>query len=196
MPRKTIKQLQAEITATNKQFARLPLSLQRVEIARDVIAQLEQGKFQATQGTYVELPKKLTKADLKRDASLVFAASETCTVCGIGGLFVSAVCKADKLPVIDLGTESGSRLSVQGVDSYEYLKQFFPEKMLANIEGAFEQRNDFGGEWGCQWFAEDVDDDNDRLRLIMENIIVNDGEFLFENSPESKTVWYTPNFAG
>lgn len=199
MPRQTIKQIQAQIKATNKAFAKLTPAEKRVAIARDVIEQTVLGKFQAKQGTYAITNNPLSHTDLNNDASLMYTRAERCTVCGIGGLFISAVCKADKLPVSELAKdiyETGDYLEVQGGSAHAYLQQFFDGDTLNNIEGAFEQRNDFGGDWGCAEFAMDVEDDNDRLRLIMENIIVNNGEFDFNTLPKEKTVWYTEGFTG
>lgn len=192
-----LTKLQALIKADNEAFEKLSPAKKRVAIAKDVIAQLQTKKFKAEQGVYVRLDKELTERELKKDASEILTAAKECTVCGIGGLFVSAVCKADKLPVqeaLDAYDYSRSETNFDGEKAYEYLEQFFDEQTLRNIETAFEQRDDFGGEWGADEFAEEVEDDDDRLRLIMENIVVNKGKFKVENKPVNQ--WVTVGFRG
>lgn len=191
---KKLTKLQQEIQRKNKIFAKLSPADKRVAIATDVILQLRAGKFDAQQGVYVSLDRELTKRELKKDASEVFT-NKSCTVCGIGGLFVSAVCNADNLPVSQIELYNETEASVEGESAYDYLVQFFDEEQLKAIETAFEQRDDFGADdYEAMWFADDVEDDNDRLRLIMENIIVNNGTFIPSQKPVQQ--WVTPNFQG
>ena len=191
-----LTKLQLRIKAENEAFEKLTPSEKRVSIARDVIAQLASKRFEAKQGLYVDTDAEVTKATAKRDASEVFASAKSCTVCGIGSLFVSAVCKADKLPVADLGLEAGDYADVGGDAAYAYLEQFFSLNQLKSIECAFEQTDSFGGDNSYQSakFGDEVVDDDDRLRLIMENIIVNKGRFVPSQKPVQQ--WITPRFTG
>ena len=191
---KKLTKLQQEIQRKNKVFAKLSPADKRVAIATDVILQLRAGKFNAQQGVYASLGRELTNTELKKDASEVFT-NKSCTVCGIGGLFVSAVCNADNLPVSQVELFNIREASVSGEAAYDYLVQFFDEDQLKLIETAFEQRDDFGADdYEALLFGEDVEDDEDRLRLIMENIIVNNGTFVPSQTPVQQ--WVTPNFQG
>jgi hypothetical protein len=189
MKKQTLQQRIAAIKARNKAFEKLSPAKKRVAIAKDVLAQLKTKKFIAQSGTYVDTDVILTKADLKRDASLVLDKAPSCTVCGIGGLFVSAVCQADKAPVSQFGYNSGDEgadFQVDGQSAYNYLEQFFDSQTLVNIESAFEQESfsrwtdteTFHGSTDAKRFAYNESDDNTRLRLIMENIVKNRGEFI------------------
>lgn len=195
MATKSVKALQAQIKRQNAEFNALTPAAKRVAIARDVIAQLTAGKYNARQGVYVQTHIEVTENNLKKDASLLLTQSESCTVCGIGGLVVSAICKADSLPVKSLKyARVGYDLEISGPEAYKYLKKFFNQRTLNDIESAFEQHR-FGVSNGAAAdFGEDVDDGNERLRLIMENIVVNKGRFVPSQKPVLK--WTTPNFVG
>jgi len=199
MSRKLTK-LELRIKAENQRFEKLPKQQQRIEIAQDVLAQLRAKKFVAQQGTYVSVDNLLKAGQNESiDLSVPLTQAESCTVCGIGGLFVSAVCKADKLSVEEAdGVDLGGNFDMAGDIAYAYLKQFFSQEQLELIECAFEGEPSFqeladsGDVYDAVEFTEGVEDDDTRLRLIMENIIVNKGRFVPSKKPVQ--IWLTKGF--
>ncbi len=178
--RKAVLDLYASIEASNKKFKKMTPAQKRVQIARDVIAQLRAGQFEAQQGVYVDSNFRLKDSDLTKQLSDILPKVPKCTVCGIGSAFLCAISRADNMTVED-ATEGnyGSTVGVEGDTAYDYLRAFFSTKQLNAIENAFEQNHYlYGGD-----FAEDVDDDNERLRLIWENVVVNKGRFNPDRRP-------------
>ncbi len=196
------------VAAERRRFNRLKPADKRVEIARDVLAQLREGKIIAETGLWVET---LSVGDLTEQVCDVVSGTN-CQVCGVGALFVAAVKKADKLKVNQLleVKESIDRLepeygdseddivhgSVVGADCYRYLKQWFSKPQLNAVEAAFEAGQGAVTENAARYFAPDVDDSSERMRLIMENIIVNKGTFKPQQQPAAKVIYVTPGFVG
>ncbi len=158
-----------------KPFADQTPREKRITIAEDVLGQLAAKKFIATSGVYCR-PSKETGA----------LAAAKCEVCGIGSLLTSCLLKEQPSIKVDTQIQLGE-------DAFEKPRWFdfpeiaiklegiFTEEQLTLIEDAFEDgMNDVGGDV----FFEDSDgnthhfDDGERLRLIMENIVVNKGTFI------------------
>ena len=156
----------------NAAFEALPANEKRVLIARDVIAQLAIGKLEAQSGTYVETDATVKKAS--QDLQVLLKPKDvSCTVCGIGALFVCGVQRGNDLKASSVHLFEDDNVNVGGFQAYAYLRRYFSNSQLKMIEAAFEQwAHDKGGD-----FAYYVEDDETRLRLIMENIILNNGTF-------------------
>ena len=198
----------------NEQFAKLSPSEKRVQIARDVIAQLASKKLIATAGVWLtgtDGDNLFDEKDVERNPELqeILSKQESCEGCALGGMFMCAVERHDKLKLTDLEVVKDYKQAVKDIgddanldsgeasedDATHYLKKFFSEAQLNDIEAAFERGGGAkSGSNSAQNFADEVDDDGERMRLIMENIIVNKGKFVPSKPPVQ--TWTTPGFLG
>ena len=166
-------------------FTRLSKTEQRVAIAKDVLKQLEAKKIVATSGCYVSLEDHDPDLEVHLDDQLseLFPKAGLCGVCALGSLFVSMVTKLNACTAkeVDFCSVNGD-IALRG-SPYKYLTQLFDIDALHEIENAFEGWNDWSYE------VEDYDgerqtfnlipgDDDERLRVIMQNIVGNSGDFL------------------
>lgn len=178
--------LTKRIARDNAAFDKLSAQAKRIHIARDVIAQIQIGKIVAQQGVYGRGKTGNLFGQLKVDhlygeveeSQKVEVKAAKCVACGIGSMFICAVKKADRLFGKDLG--GCGRNELNGDDARAYLERFFDSEDLFAIEDAFECQLD-DQEANNAWSA--VDDDNDRLILIMQNVIANKGAFDPEQAP-------------
>ncbi len=177
----------------NKKFAKASKARKRVMIAKDVLAQLEAKRFVAKPGTFAAL--SVGKRDGVNAESEVcnITAGQKCNVCGIGALFVSAVEFADKLKIGELeykATVARSTTNFEEDDVFCYLRRFFDQEQICAIESAFEMGGGVTYDYhGTQFFktvnSEDYEfSPNERMRLIMENIVVHKGTFNPHVRPE------------
>jgi hypothetical protein len=188
---KKFENLQKKLKARNAAFRKLPRAMQRVAIAEDVIAQLRAKKFVAY-STYFGWGNIARNGhDGDDNISGIADANEagvdlsacisqvTCSVCGIGSLFASAVLNANKLK-LNLNT-LGERAA-----EVEYLKRWFSEKQLDLVEAFFERWDEYDRVYKGIHIGSYVirnspiyreQDDTKRLKKIMENIISNNGKF-------------------
>jgi hypothetical protein len=205
--KKVVAARNRQIAKDNAAFEKMTPSEKRVTIARDVIAQLAVGRLVATTGLWLASPNGMLfdDSDAEKDLELqaVLKKTKTCEGCAMGGLFMCAVERANKLKVSELVNvdtdEDGESFvtdgEVQGDDAFSYLKRFFSKGQLEMIETAFEQG---GGATSAGFesesFAENVEDPGERMRLIMENIVVNKGKFVPHKTPVM--IWSTPGYKG
>lgn len=224
------KNLNRRVARKNAAFAKLSPPEKRVEIARDVLAQLASrrlipatGFWLGIGGTLYDNAHLLDGDDLSSlknvELQTVLGKMETCTGCALGGIFMCAVEKADKLKVKDLvdfdncnDEEYSANLDLQTEDVTNYLKKFFSYHQLQMIECAFEMGD---GAWKETEFEEGdemrykmelaaefanndelQDEPGERMRLIMENVVVNGGVFMPRKLPVPRTFWSTPDFKG
>jgi hypothetical protein len=166
-------------------FLSLPKADRRVAIAKDVIAQIRAKKYVGLQGTYVNS----AKLDEFLQASNAFVESDKmikelgkCEVCARGAMFLSRMKKCpEKVSQLSFAEDLDSFAEIEKEYDYE-----FSASQLDAIESAFE-----GNEMGelyknedveyiedCVSFCEEVKDDNDRLLMIMQNIIDHNGTFV------------------
>lgn len=185
----------------NAEFAKMTKKQQRVTIAADVIADLRTRKLVADTGRYLFDSFNVTKEDgwetckLPDDMDLAeiqygeLAEAGTCTVCGIGALFVDAVKRHDKYTADLAEAEQPSQREI-----HDYLGKWFSVKQLLLVESAFETRefldDDYSG-YGDDEDRTPSDEDlaaavifgrrfstpDKRMKAIMKNIIENDGTF-------------------
>lgn len=179
------------MTTKTKPFSKLSKAQKRVRIAKDVLAQLASGKFVPTPGTYVDV----SDVDISEDGgqAKVYAGdhqlqelyedAKSCSVCAIGSIFVSAVQIADNLTSIEAESDfDGSHPEIGKM--FDYIGKFFTTEQLDLIESAFEA--DWDLEPGiishelCLMVRKlyKGKDPETRMKLIMQNIIHNDGEFV------------------
>lgn len=165
---KKFQALQRRLRRQNAAFKKLSLAKQRIKIAEDVIDQLRLKQLRA-ESTYLRVNAlAYTPRTEITDVDAAEALCQTkCDVCGIGSLFVTAVKRADELPLHDLMSRNTRSLAV------EYLGKWFDSAALDLVEGYFERWN--GIHYDSPIFL--MDSQNKRLKMIMENIISNNGRF-------------------
>ncbi len=183
-------------------FENLKPAEKRVAIARDVLAQLAAKRFVAKQGEWVDelRNRKGLGQDENAEVCKITKKQKTCNVCAMGALFVAAVERADRLKVSDVlktldDYERDNNYGLNQDALFNYVKRFFSLDQMEAIETAFERgegatsHSDEAAE-----FNQDDTDPDTRMRLIMENIIVNKGRFRPEKKPVQRYV--TPGFTG
>lgn len=203
LTKKQILELEAQVEKDNKsiarnnaKFAKMSAPEQRVQIARDVIAQLASKRLVATPGIWLSGKNEgdlWTDKDIEKDVQLqdVLKKRKTCEGCALGGMFMCAVERTDKLKMNELiDPYSG----IEEEDTVNYLSRFFDDNQLHMIESAFERgEGAHATDEESVDFVRDVEGASERMRLIMENIIVHDGEFNPEFRPLASK-WVTPGF--
>lgn len=218
LSKKSVKQLvqnhNRRVARNNKVFEKLSPADKRVAIARDVLAQIAAKKLVPTAGAWLtgkDDTPLFNEKDLKKDPELqsILAKTEQCEGCALGGLFMCAVKRADQLKLSELdGVKSFKKEKaeyedvdmtidhsvINTDDAFRYLKRFFSDVQLNEIESAFEKGKGAVMNFVVARFAEEVNDPADRMRLIMENIITHKGKFVYQDEPFMK--WVTPGFVG
>lgn len=158
-----------------------------VKIAQDVLAQLRLGRYSANPGDYVllESPEldELSYEEYEKVSGDSFKTffkknkNTSCNVCALGAAFVSLVNIENKCSVDE----------IYNLDTmWDRLGVYFGGENMALMETAFEMYRmnstridisdnllDQAVEWGRRYCK----DDNKRLRMIMLNVIRNNGDF-------------------
>lgn len=165
-------------------FEKLTKKQQRIAIAKDVLAQLDARKIIAEAGRYAV---RRTKWQYNQEAHTSEQVDDGCQACALGSLFVCAVELDGKPP------GPRERGSIYGLPHTAYdsrqpvinkLLPYFSKTQLNLIESAYE-RHPYNGNgyksrdaiaFGKRYDSNDYDDL--RLRVIMQNIIDNDGRFI------------------
>lgn len=171
----------------NAAFKRLSASAKRVAIAKDVLAQLAARKYRATCGTYVDgLDVSQNVADDVQLQEIVAGQQESCDVCGIGSVFLSAVRLGDNLKVGDALYDRDYDANFDESVMADKVREYFEPAQLALIETAFERsRIGMSEDWHedddamerALKFGSRYRSDTARLKAIMENIVENKGVF-------------------
>lgn len=159
---------QLKIAKKNLEFASLSNAEKRVQIAKDVLAQLALKKIQPEQGAYVESSN-----------------GETCQACALGALFVcTAVRTGNKLEDVVLDAASDDYFGFDHIR--EQLSPLFSEAQLGKIERAFEgwgagdepsDTNKYGSLM-TEAYNDGISSPRVRMERIMRNIIANNGTFV------------------
>lgn len=198
--KKSVDARNRKVTRDNNLFEKMSPAEKRVQIARDVIAQLAAKRLIATTGTWLANGDEgdlFTKEDVHKNPELqkILKRQKECTGCALGGMFMCAVERADELRLGDLDRDSRDYRQMQDGSVFKYMEKFFSREQLDEIEAAFEQGEGFVDDSNVAsgWLSE-VDDANERMRLIMENIVANKGKFNISKSPVQK--WITPGYKG
>jgi len=160
----------------------------RIAVAKDVLKSLPM--LNVEQGTYLEgdVPDALLAKDSKTVAA---ALKKNCTVCALGACFVSLVAIDNKFKFSFADrkcTDYGGNVDDNGNDMFARLRKLFSPVQLALIESAFECRS-MGDDCALDYdavnwlelaimFGKEVEDDTNRLRAIMNNIVANKGLFI------------------
>lgn len=157
----------------------------RVQIARDVLDQLNDQSIMATRGSYCVLVEPVSdeQYEANLDFSSILEKQKHCQVCALGALFVAKALRYDKLPVQSLGKEIRNDIIIDR-EFWPYLTETFDGEQLRFIEMAFEGNNDrgfaanVGKEEKAYAFFDAYESSTERLTAIMENIIENNGLFV------------------
>ncbi len=170
----------SKITKKNEAFEKLTKAQKRVQIAKDVIKSLNNGKLLASQGVYVtrNRPTKTLGHDLFDDKvtcglDTVLEKIPKCKVCALGGLFVEAVKHHN-----DITTDEITPNPWQN-ELHNYLNKFFSIEQLHMIEDAFEGHyySTYYLNHKALVFCNNLKKPRDRMLKIMENIVENKGTF-------------------
>ena len=140
-----------------------------------------------------EWKAKVTQADREKlGLGLHEFLGGNCRVCGIGACFVAGIRRLDNLTLKDLTTPRNHWGLNFDSAMRQYLGKWFSQKQLAMIEAAFEisdrlcDRAELSSNdpdirrsvtWGQRFGWSRQENQEERLRGIMQNIIENDGEF-------------------
>lgn len=187
------------VSKANKEFDKMTPSEKRVQIARDVLAQLASKRLIATEGLWLNgkgSKPLFTNNQLEENAELqsVLSKQKQCTGCALGGMFMCAVERADKLKLKDLSEDSQDEGHIEHDDVFDYMEKYFPRDQLDKIESAFERGEGAASDYEAAEWLQEVDDPSLRMRLIMENIVANKGKFVLSKRPQQ--VYVTPGFNG
>lgn len=196
---KSVKTHNRKVAADNAAFEKLKPAEKRVAIARDVLKHVASRKIIPTHGIWVDTVGSAYLAGSKEiekdpEVQALFTSMKSCNACALGGMFMCAVEKADKLKSSDLQSVKDGRdvADIEQEDVFAYMKKFFSVDQLVKIEAAFEQNGGACNDIAAYDFAPDVEDAPERMRLVMENIIANNGTFKPNRVPVM--TWMTPGF--
>lgn len=171
----------------NEEFKKATKAQKRVMIAKDVLAQIKAKRYFAESGEWV---KPLWSDDQKSIAIKLYPKSSikdafkskainSCRVCALGGLFMSCTNLNNNTTVQDLKNETYIGDLVADDDKISNgLNRIFTQGQLMLIESYFEGGEGYfrDGNEKTQTFLESYNDD-ERLKIIMQNIIDNNGTF-------------------
>lgn len=200
--KKVVAARNKQIAKDNAAFEKLTPSEKRVAIAQEVIVQLATKRLIASPGTWLDFSFERTDEDPELQS--ILKETKECHGCALGGMFMCAVEKANKLKVSELDCIDDGGASQD--DVFDYMSRFFTEEQLHLIEVCFEQGNGAGNVGGTQldqalaFFGENEDGYDPeveaavRMRLIMENIVANKGRFVVTKKPVM--TWSTPGYKG
>jgi hypothetical protein len=172
----------------------------RVAIATDVIAALDAKHILAESMTYMNIltpNEDLMEENIADIADIEvgdFTRTRQCTVCALGALFTSAVERFDRLKCGDVRARAScfmEGISIRGSDIKRYLNEFFSQEQIELIEHAFEGKDPGGivvssasDRMRAMSFISIVTpssakapEPESRMRIIMQNIIDNNGTF-------------------
>lgn len=188
-----IDKINKAIAKTNEAFKKATKAQKRVMIAKDVLTQLRSKRYVAESGIWVSPKYKFGDdgQDINRDESVqtLFADKtiEKCSVCALGGLFMSCTNMNNNTKVSDLEDEAEFDLG-EIIDAGEKLSnglnEIFSKSQLALIEKYFEGGDGYHSVYEGDRGYNAINDfyqkytSNQRLKKIMENIVANDGTFV------------------
>ena len=127
----------------------------RIAVAKDVVNRITMGKLLANIGSYILLRNSYSYSHTIFNTPT--QAEKKCTVCAIGGAFLSFARLYNNV-------EGKLKDGYSGVDMYNLLYECFSHKQLSLMEDCFENQ-DY------------TENDTDRLLIIMQNIVDHKGDF-------------------
>lgn len=187
IPTTLLTKVNDEIAERNRMFTKATKAQRRVLVAKDVIAQLKAGRFTAESGVWL-IGDTVDAASDKIDPSLqraVLAGQVECTCCALGSMMASCVLFKNKLKTERVFESNLTQGISHFYDHDEDVRALFSDRQICLIECFFE-----GGDGAMDYtsltereqrsaihFIFLNENDNDRLGLIMRNIVKNQGTF-------------------
>jgi len=182
------------IEERNDWFAKLPPAKKRVQIAKDVIEQLDLKKFVSSPGTYFNLKDVPDSYDYgNHELQKVLNDSGECKVCAKGAIFATKVLNYNNCVINTDDKFYFGTLELKESILSENLSDIFSKKQLDLIENAFEcdytnicsdeddvHLSDLVRARFMYGYICDDPDSTERMRLIMQNIIDNNGTFVVD----------------
>lgn len=157
-------------------FEKMTVHQKRVALAKDVLMQLNIGKYNP-QGTYLSVYEKFKhSASPIVDSDLLQEMKNNntyCAVCAIGGLFVSHVVKK-RCKGIDID-------SLTYLCMIEDLREIFSKDDLMIIEGLFENWVRVLDENVLNTFNDNFKTRREKMIGIMQNLINNEGRLIIND---------------
>lgn len=159
---------------------------ERIQIAKDVIAQVKARRFVAECGTYVDVNRRGDGvAASVGDELSKLVKGKTCHVCAKGAFFIARLDRKNALELSrwDLGSGGNRYYGADNDLCVDYLSAAFSMEQLSIIERVFECWRSVGEEnWDdldrvVAAFEKKYPTPRARLLAIAENIIANSGTF-------------------
>lgn len=172
-----LEKLLAEAKEKEAKFLAATLEQQRVALAEDVIKYLGSAQIEACPGLYFAADVLPSGVDAR--VAILENPGMRCSVCALGSLFYAKVLAANGVRTEAWGFVRFDRRSLEAI---------FEKSQLDLIESAFEQdamNNYSTDEVECEAASrtyEDVNRAEERMRLIMQNIVDNGGTFVVPES--------------
>ena len=172
----------------NEKFKKATKAQKRVMIAQDVLAQIKTKRYVAESGCWVQPNiNAACEKNLKDEDSVqeLFAKKKikSCNVCALGGLFMSCTNFNNNTSFVELSDNLGDVL-MEGEEFSNKLNKIFSYKQLRSIESYFENNEGYFYNQrefdGIKAFCNAYPSEKKRLKLIMENIVENNGTFVPE----------------
>jgi hypothetical protein len=187
LDRKGIIGLARANAARNKAYKKATKAQKRVMIAQDVLSALSRRKIVAQSGAYLgatyvgdkpDIDEGLQETDEKASLQALLEKVTPCEVCAKGALFLCTVAMRNKVTVGEY-KEMDNTTGWGGEELAKLLGNTFTPRMLATIENEFEDdRMDYLGPEPIMHLSHRFEnDDAKKLRVIMRNIIENNGTF-------------------
>ncbi len=184
-----------QVEENNKIFNKMSKTNQRIQIALDVLEQIKAKRIKASKGEYFKInstknvPEQFKTTnrfsfhpEINGDLKKIVSNVETCNVCAIGSVFLCVVERKNNFEVQHKSIYRNEfELNLHEIK--KYIEKFFTNEQLAKIEAAFEKEfvsyvnilkieNPKDYEKFCKKYKSEQ-----RLTLIMENLVVNNGKF-------------------
>jgi len=175
----------------NEKFKKATKAQKRVMIAQDVLAQIKTKRYIVESGCWIDTNiNAACEKNLKDEDSVqeLFAEKkiESCNVCALGGLFMSCTNFNNNTSFVELNDASGhlGDWISEGEEFSNKLNKIFSYKQLRSIESYFENNEGYFYNQrefdGIKAFCNAYPSEKKRLKLIMENIVENNGTFVPE----------------
>lgn len=182
----------ARVKRANAAFAKMTPAQKRVQIAKDVIAQLDAKKIVAEYGSWLSPDgQQWFRAEADQQVRDFIGSTTSCEACALGSIFMCAVTRADELKVADLAEtgdpDNSGKTGVSEEDVFGYLERFFDHDRLQEIETAFEggrgvtMHSKAARDWRLT--LGDIPEPATVMRAIMANIIKHRGQFNVNAKP-------------
>lgn len=163
------------------EFESLPLNIQQIKIAQDVLEQVKLGKYLAKQRVYVQFDWiEVEDITVGEDVQSTLHLLPTCEVCAYGSMMLSAIRFKNSVNWDENALYYGC-ISQSNFRYTKPLKELFNEGQLTLIENAFEgwdEDEEAVEDSAIMTFYHKFDNPTARLIAIMENLITNNGEFV------------------